>query len=369
MKNWRKGLLSTFFNAAKCAGIGTILSASAACAITPWSGGPGLGEDRIDEPLLRVEPGAYQDITVTPHKTQYDKGFLNKLDDFLHPGMNDFTVQNLHYTAQDGMENTAELVIPQGEGPFPLVISFPILEGTEFVSELVARRFADRGYAVLTIQGRTLQLDKIKTAEELMHKYRYTLVDARGLLQRVKEMPVIDENRIGTAALSNGGLFAAALAGIEPDIKAASIIIAGGGLPEILHDSQHSDIHDHFVPTMKETYDLKTREEYIEFIEQYSKYFDASTYAGSVEPCRVLMISGEFDSIMPKERTEELWERFGQPTWVKYLSGHYIIPYFYDALDRSIDHFDDVLFNDSCNKPPPAKPKGIEPFVLKPRIS
>jgi dienelactone hydrolase len=349
------GYLSRIFKVA--AGVGCINAMLSGCSTIPWDGNPGHQEDRINEPLLTPTPGEYQDIQSSPAPENSLEHWMYTIDKLLNPTDN-FTVEKIDYLSEDGQYNSAYLTLPAGDDPKPMVVVFPILSGTPFVSELLSRELARRDYAVLRIQGRALEPDKAETFVAVMNKFRYAIVDARALMDWAKEHPQIDGENIAAAGVSLGGILSSTLMGIDEDIDAGVFMVAGSGLAELLYDSEQKALVK-FKENMIELFNLKSREEFIELVQPHSSFVDPSTYAGSLDPCRTYVISANMDKIIPKERTEELWERLGKPKWSTVTSGHSTFAiYFYWATKRTASHFDRVIKDKVCERdiPPPSQP-------------
>ena len=96
----------------------------------------------------------------------------------------------------------------------------------------------------------------------------------------------------------------------------AGLISSGGGLPligggvavegfnEFLQDVETGSLESFRINFM-ERYQIETREDFIRLTRPYTLPLDPSRYAGSLDPCRTMIVSGRGDQIMPRERTEE----------------------------------------------------------------
>lgn len=390
MKKFKKGFLSKHFKVAVAL---TAVMSLPGCVSMQWSGESGHGEDRIEEPLLDYEPimrdaVRFEDIGRTVTRARF-----TRLDNMLHSG-DDFSVQRVTFPGYDGTDQQAYLTIPEGEGPHPLVIVFPVLRDDGSVSEVVSKSLARRGYAVLRMRGYRLNLDQEQTVQDLMDKFRHTITDARALMQHIKDMPEIDEERIAVAGVSLGSLLSAVMMGVDEEIDAGAFILSGGGLSEILYDSEEETVeafrnylvsagivtatggsallgggivlegmsemleeveHDSLVDFRDQfmrKYNIETREDFIRLTRPYTLPLDPSRYAGSLDPCTTMIVSGRGDQVIPIERTEELWERLGRPDWHKVPGGHTPILSFYWIMDKVADHMDRVLFGERCDAEP-----------------
>ena len=75
---------------------------------------------------------------------------------------------------------------------------------------------------------------------------------------------------------------------------------------------------------------------------------DPLTFAANVDPERALIVSARFDRVVPRQRTEALWEAMGHPRWIEVPSGHYaMLPFFWWSVGQGADLFDRVLASPS----------------------
>lgn len=393
----RKALSGIFTKAAACLAVAWALSG---CTTTPWAGGPGLGEDRISEPLLEPIPLNPADVVVTPTTQTISKGLLTQIDSALR-GDRGFSVNEITFPGSRGTKEKAYLLLPDGEGPFPLAVVMPTLSDDQSVSEVHAKEMARRGYAALRIVGYYLDLDNINSAEAAMNRFRYTILDARMLLDVVKTFPKIDSESIAATGVSLGGIMSATLMGLDENIDTGAFLLAGGGLAQILYDSEEktietfrenlfsdglatvltgglwlpttivgSEVISHTAHSEKDSsiaelrdklmqlHNLQSREEFLTYTSRYTFPLDPSRYAGSLDPCRTMILSGTRDDVIPEARTRALWKRLGKPEWNKVISDHYTFAlYFYWATQKAAALFDRVLKDGVCEKPavtPPA---------------
>jgi hypothetical protein len=234
------------------------------------------------------------------------------------------------------------------------VIVFPIRGGSHVVSEALAKALVERGYAALHLERRPLfprsetQVDLALTAGRL----RSQLLNGRRLLDWLAADPRIDPERLGAAGVSLGGILAATLMATDERIKAGFFIMAGGGLPEIIHDSADGRLR-WFRERARDATGFVERDEFVTNLRSLVEDVDPITWASRIDPDRALLVSARFDRVVPGERTRALWEAMGRPTWVRVPSGHYeILPFFWWSIGRGADLLDRVLV-----APPPAPPQ------------
>jgi dienelactone hydrolase len=237
-------------------------------------------------------------------------------------------------------ENIAHLLIPPGEGPHPAVVAFEILDGPQDVSEGMAKALVNRGYAVARLERRALGLDKQSDPAVVRDTIRDGVRDGRRLLDWLVTHPKIDKNRIAAAGVSLGSIQALLLTACDPRIRGGFFVMTGGGLPETFWDSSELAVQ-RFRDRLMEARGWSTREQFVEGIRPYTEPVDPLTYAGSIAAPSVMLASGRFDTVMPSESTQRLFEALGEPLWYKLPCGHYtLFPFFWWTLARGADHLD-----------------------------
>jgi dipeptidyl aminopeptidase/acylaminoacyl peptidase len=227
------------------------------------------------------------------------------------------------------------------------VLVFPILGGSYVVSEMMSKVLVGRGYAVVHLERRRLFPESDEAADpdpaRPAERMRLSVLDARRLLDWLETRPEVDANRIGAAGVSIGGILAATLMGVDDRVRAGAFIMAGGGLPELLHDSTERPVRRYRDAVLAAGL-AEDRADFLRLSRRYTEPLDPLTRAHRIDPGRVVLVSGRFDRVVPPERTRALWEAIGRPRWHRFPAGHYqIVPFFWWAVHRGADLFDEVL--------------------------
>ncbi|MGV1683738.1 acetylxylan esterase [Sphingopyxis sp. NJF-3] len=157
-----------------------------------------------------------------------------------------YRVENLWYESLPGYRVTANLYLPEGQGPFPAIITQPghgvegRLSGVGFAVNL-----ARAGFAVLAVdivgEGERVQFydpeigaSKVgrPTGEHSMafgqalptggHVSRFFIQDAMRGVDLLMQRDEVDDQRIGAFGCSGGGTMTAYLAALDPRIKATA---------------------------------------------------------------------------------------------------------------------------------------------------
>jgi dienelactone hydrolase len=289
--------------------------------------------------------------TVAAEPTTIERHVLIALYDLLKPeAASAFRVE---FPGADGETRVAHWQLPPGPGPHPTVVVFPIRAGNHVVSEALAKALVNRGYAAIWLERRRSLFgeddhrspgDFAAFAADLGD----FVVDARRLIGWLATRPEVDPERIATAGVSLGGILAANTLAQEPLVRAGFFVMAGGGLPEILRDSQDGDLV-RFRARAFEAEVFTDGEDLARQARAYTDPIDPLTWADRIAPEQVLLISARYDQVIAYERTEALWRALGRPRWLEVPTGHYqLVPYFWWAVGRGADHLDAVFARPGC---------------------
>jgi dienelactone hydrolase len=121
-----------------------------------------------------------------------------------------------------GEEVSAHLALPDGQGPFPVVVYAPGNGGDWDVLDYWAKdaaRLAEQGYAGLLVDETSAPLWTLDGKTDVKGFLTYVSLERRAL-DVLETMPEIDATRIGFAGFSTGAMLGGLLAGVEPRIKA-----------------------------------------------------------------------------------------------------------------------------------------------------
>ncbi len=159
--------------------------------------------------------------------------------DYKDLGENDWIHTNVEgvYSAREitymsaGREVHGYLVLPQGEGPFPVVL-YGIDRPTDYDAPYAqAAAFASKGYAGLLVDApAALDIPGYYTwdATQDVATWVASVTDLRRGLDVLETLPKIDASRIGFLGNTYGGAMGADLAGLDERIKAYALAMVGG---------------------------------------------------------------------------------------------------------------------------------------------
>jgi dienelactone hydrolase len=316
----------------------TLVWATLVCAAAAASAAPGAGVAAEPPPLLAP--------VVTSEPTTVERHAVIWLYDRLRPAAE--RAYRVEYPGVDGEPRVAHWQLPPGPGPHATVLVFPIRAGDHVVSEAVAKALVNRGYAAVWMERRRSLFgeDDHRAPGDFgafAGDLRDFVLDGRRLIGWLVTRPEVDADRIATAGVSLGGILAATTLAVEPRASAGFFVMAGGGLAEILRDSQDGDLV-HFRERGVAAGAFRDGAELVQKARGYTDPVDPLTWADRIDPARVLLVSARFDRVIAPERTHALWQAMGRPRWLVVPTGHYqLLPYFWWAIGQGADHLDRVF--------------------------
>lgn len=234
----------------------------------------------------------------------------------------------------------ADFFEPKAAGRRPAVVVLHILGADFALSRYMALRLADRGVAALFVRlpyygerraagsGRRFLSGDLDAS---MGAMRQGICDVRRALTWLASRPGVDPGRLGVAGISLGGIVSAVVAGSDPRVDRAALLLAGGGLDSILWDMPEPEARRYRAAWLAAG---RTRDE----LAAVTRPFDPLTYAEGLRGKRVLMIAGRIDEVVPPSAAAALWEAAGRPEIDWHDCGHYsaaalLVP----AIERTAD--------------------------------
>jgi dienelactone hydrolase len=230
-------------------------------------------------------------------------------------------------TTPDPENNTvhAEYFRPEGPGRRPAVVVLHILGADFALSRYLAARLADRGVAALFVKlpyygerrppgpgpaKRFLSTDIDRSVTAM----RQGVCDVRRAAAWLACRPEVDPAKLGVTGISLGGIVSSLAAAADPTLNRAALLLAGGGLADILWEMPEGRAAKALWTAAGRTKaDLAT----------LTAPFDPLTYAHRLKGKRLLMLAGNVDEVIPPSAARALWEAAGRPT-IRWLDcGHY----------------------------------------------
>lgn len=239
----------------------------------------------------------------------------------------------------------ARLWRPVGEGPHPAVLLLPAIWGDR-VMERFARALVEEGFVCLQLPS-SRYLQRLRQLSEmelpaLAETIRQQVVEAEQLLHWLSDQPMVDPDRTGIMGMSVGAIIASLLAESDDHVHAAAYILGGGNLSEIMAAPQ-GYVKKRLRQRIMSRNGM-TPEEFQKATAEALRLVDPLTFAGRLDPKRILMVNGRFDNVIPYKNAKEFWLALGQPDWLIIPSGHYTASFFMPYIRHRISqHFTEQL--------------------------
>lgn len=173
------------------------------------------------------------------------------------------------------------------------------------------------------------------------------LEDAENILNYVKSLDFVDNQRIGLVGFSMGGAVASMLAGInDNDIRALCLWSPAGNMPEIVINDFIGEGYTEFLKNGYHEYDgLLIGDKFVEDLKKIDIYNTASEYSKNV-----LLLHGTGDEVVALKASEKYLETYGdkakltvidgadhlfsRQSWKQELIGHTIDYFNQELLER-----------------------------------
>lgn len=218
----------------------------------------------------------------------------------------------------------------------PAVVVLHILGADFALSRYMAARLADGGVAALFVKlpyygerrtpgRRFLTADLQRTVAAM----RQGVCDVRHAIAWLAARAEVDPARLGVTGISLGGIVSALAAAVDPAIERAVLLLAGGGIADVLWDMPESAPYRLvWIAAGRTRDDLRA----------LTAPYDPVTYAERLKSKRVLMMAGNVDEIVPPSATRALWEAAGRPPLVWFDCGHYsAVGYLLPGIRRTVE--------------------------------
>lgn len=211
-------------------------------------------------------------------------------------------------------------LLPQTDRPVSFVLTLPILGGGDDLMWIVASQFAAQGHAVGWAQRPGRALAPGQRSDELERLFRRSVVQNRILLAWARQQPEIDPQISAAVGISTGGLLATVLTAVDPTLTVAALCLAGGDLPDLLLRSDERRVVEWRAGRLRDD-GVGAAELAREIARELVS--DPLRFGAYIEPERVLLVSAEFDTVVPPRNQDLLWESLGRPERMFVPLGHY----------------------------------------------
>jgi len=215
------------------------------------------------------------------------------------------------------------LLLPRGPGPFPCVISLPILAGSNlWIESRFWKPLLDRGIAVLFVElpyqfhrrpkGTVSGMVFLgRSPETLRNNFSQAILDVRRALTWLAARPEVDQERLGLVGISLGALVGSATYAIDTRLKDAAFLLGGADPKRLLAESALTG------PILKRL-GIK-----VERLDLMAKEIDPLLYKEGNLHRPALLVNASWDRIIPSENARLLHEAFPASSQIWVPGGHY----------------------------------------------
>lgn len=202
----------------------------------------------------------------------------------------------------------------------PLVLLVPILAGGAALMESVGRRLQERGFDIAFCGRAGAALKPPQRGPELEELFRRTVLHQRLLLAWLRAPEHAPPSATFVLGMSLGGIVATAVAALEPELTGVAICLSGGDLPRLVTASSERRVQAWV--DWRRRHDGVGTDELVWELDRYLA-LEPVAMAASVATAKVLFVTAEFDTVIPRANRQILWEALGRPAQFSVPWGHY----------------------------------------------
>ncbi len=236
---------------------------------------------------------------------------------------------------QPGNALTARFDRSRLPGKRPLVVVLPIWGSYSYPPRVAAARIRHRSagrMSVLWVEGASDTLDFpallgapdeatfLGRAAQVAARERALAVDIRRLLRWAVGQPEVDPQRVAVVGFSRSAMTAAVVAAHEPRLRALVLVMGGAHPGEAIAFCPGDGTGD--VQRMVERRFGWSRQKLAAKLEPLFRTMDPVSYAGRVDPSRVLLFQAGADRCLPADARQSLWEVLGRPERIVFPWSH-----------------------------------------------
>lgn len=253
----------------------------------------------------------------------YDRSLALNVTEELVKDEGAYKLYKVYFDSVNGERVPGLLSTPKGKENVPCAVFLHGYGGSKEDIIEAAGPVAAEGYALMAIdaeyhgerreEGKALYSPDMNQSRNGMIQ---TIIDLRRAVDYLETRPEIDTEKIGYVGGSMGGILGAIFIGVEPRVKVAALLVAGGNMSLMIRESQH-----HTMPSIREH--LETQGISYEELQEFLDPVDPINLIANFSPRPVVFHLGRYDRIVPTEAGEQLYRMAGEPKSVYwYDSGH-----------------------------------------------
>jgi dienelactone hydrolase len=197
------------------------------------------------------------------------------------------------------------------------IILMPPTGGENAIDRAYASLFCKEGFRVALVQH--WEGDQEIVLDMKMHD-RGALRALTAVRHSIEYLNVKNPSQLGILGTSVGGISAALILGYEPRITTAVLIVSGGGMPEIISQSQVTSLLQLKADRFK-AFGFTDDEQYRKALGQNIK-FEPLDFVGLSGQKNVLMVIAQKDHLVPTSAQLKLEQAFGNPQVLYVNSDH-----------------------------------------------
>ena len=257
-----------------------------------------------------------------------------------------YKILKVYFDSVNGERVPGLLSLPEKVGKVPCVVFLHGYGGNKDDILAGAGLIANEGYAIISIDaeyhGERREEGKELYSPNVTDSVRgitQTVIDLRRAVDYLETRPEIDPGKIGYAGGSMGGIPGAIFIGVEPRIKAAALIVAGGNMSLMVRESQHFTM-----PAIREF--LQRENMSYDELQELLDPIDPINFIGNFSPRPVVFHLGKYDTVVPAESGRQLYEIAGESKQIYWYDAGHDIPLEL-VLARILDFMDRNLLGKS----------------------
>jgi len=272
----------------------------------------------------------------------YDVNLPLNVNETLIADTDSYRLYKVYFDSVNSERVPALFMIPKAGGKVPCIIFLHGYGGSKEDALPLVDIAAIEGYAFISIDaeyhgerkegGRALYSTDI---EDTIRGFVQTVIDLKRAVDYLETRSEIDTGRIGYIGGSMGGIIGAIFIGVEPRIKAAALVVAGGNMSLMVRESEHPAI-----PPIRRY--LEERGITYEELQKMLDPIDPLNFIGRFSPRPVVFHLGRYDRIVPAEAGRQLYMYAGEPKSVYWYDAGHNLPMELLAV-RILDFMDENL--------------------------
>lgn len=272
----------------------------------------------------------------------YDRSLPLNVYERLIADTDRYRLYKVYFDSVNSERVPALFMIPKVESRVPCIVLLHGYGGSKEDALALIDIAATEGYAFISVdaeyhgerreEGKALYSTDIN---DTVRGFIQTVLDLRRAVDYLETRSEIDTERIGYIGGSMGGIIGAIFIGVEPRIKAAALVVAGGNMSLMVRESEHPAIPPirRYLEEQGITYDE---------LQRILDPIDPLNFIARFSPNPIVFHLGRYDRIVPAEAGRQLFIRARDPKKVYWYDAGHNLPKELVAV-RILDFMDENL--------------------------